>query len=399
MIVSAMFYGTDDNVESPFTLRLGPIVITVQELFVSAVSLAIVLPPSLLIVQIFRNVNARNEQIKKKQLLNDEKNTENRPPSPPTISEENEPQKLQPAISLTKLLHYAKKLTPRKNEVLPADKLQTKWSLDELLVWSPAKPEEDLKAGWKLVDKLPQRSRPKSPEDKLKMKYNLKDLLEIVPSGNQIKTKYNLNDLLGIKTVDSHYKDNSNVDVNSEDIDIAERVKNRDEMTDKGLIGDENLAENNRITGEETKIEEETEVDESESGSETEVSDSSDASDSDEWDSESDYNSLWSESDCDSDDDSKQATRKKGLPRGCLWVAWILAVLSIITPAFFVILYSMSWGPEISNAWLVSYVLSFAETIFISDPIKVRTMHFKHQWISNYIHYELWDEIIYPPLL
>ncbi len=62
---------------------------------------------------------------------------------------------------------------------------------------------------------------------------------------------------------------------------------------------------------------------------------------------------------------------KGGLPRGCLVVGWILAVLAIISPAFFLILYSMDWGKEKSNAWLVSFVMSLLETLFVTDPIKV----------------------------
>ena len=48
-----------------------------------------------------------------------------------------------------------------------------------------------------------------------------------------------------------------------------------------------------------------------------------------------------------------------------------MAVLAIITPAFFIILYSMEWGAERSNAWLTSYILSAVESLFITDPIKV----------------------------
>ncbi len=51
--------------------------------------------------------------------------------------------------------------------------------------------------------------------------------------------------------------------------------------------------------------------------------------------------------------------------------AWITANLAILASAFFVILYSMEWGSEKANAWLLSYVLSFIENAFLADPMKV----------------------------
>lgn len=45
--------------------------------------------------------------------------------------------------------------------------------------------------------------------------------------------------------------------------------------------------------------------------------------------------------------------------------------MSILVPAFFVILYSMQWGKERSNDWLVSMVFSFFQSLFVVDPIKV----------------------------
>ncbi len=57
--------------------------------------------------------------------------------------------------------------------------------------------------------------------------------------------------------------------------------------------------------------------------------------------------------------------------RSLLVAAWATANLAILSSAFFVILYSMEWGAEKSNAWLVSYVLSFVENAFFADPMKV----------------------------
>ncbi len=76
----------------------------------------------------------------------------------------------------------------------------------------------------------------------------------------------------------------------------------------------------------------------------------------------------------------------KGLPRGCLIVGWILAVLTIISPSFFLILYSMDWGKEKSNSWLVSFVMALLETLFLTDPTKVNgicTAYFQASFHQN----------------
>lgn len=48
-----------------------------------------------------------------------------------------------------------------------------------------------------------------------------------------------------------------------------------------------------------------------------------------------------------------------------------MVFISILVPAFFVILYSMEWGRDRSNAWLLSMFMSFFQSLFIVDPLKV----------------------------
>lgn len=43
----------------------------------------------------------------------------------------------------------------------------------------------------------------------------------------------------------------------------------------------------------------------------------------------------------------------------------------MVVPAFFVILYSMQWGKERSNAWLSTMALSFVQSLFVIDPLKI----------------------------
>ena len=56
-----------------------------------------------------------------------------------------------------------------------------------------------------------------------------------------------------------------------------------------------------------------------------------------------------------------------------LFAAWMVANLAIFVSAFFVILYSMEWGADVSNKWLLSYVMSFITNAFFADPCKVST--------------------------
>ncbi len=55
MIVSAMFYRTtEDSDDTPSIAKIGPFIISMQELFVSAISAAIVFPSTIAITLIFR---------------------------------------------------------------------------------------------------------------------------------------------------------------------------------------------------------------------------------------------------------------------------------------------------------------------------------------------------------
>lgn len=54
MITSCTFYKTDDNVERPTVLCIGLLSLSTQELFISVISILIVFPVNLIIIQIFR---------------------------------------------------------------------------------------------------------------------------------------------------------------------------------------------------------------------------------------------------------------------------------------------------------------------------------------------------------
>jgi hypothetical protein len=44
---------------------------------------------------------------------------------------------------------------------------------------------------------------------------------------------------------------------------------------------------------------------------------------------------------------------------------------SIVGAGFFTILYSMEWGAEKANEWLITFVMSFFQSVIVIQPAKV----------------------------
>ena len=59
------------------------------------------------------------------------------------------------------------------------------------------------------------------------------------------------------------------------------------------------------------------------------------------------------------------------LPFWCRYIAWFIVTTAVIVSGFFLILYSMEWGKSKSEQWLFSFFLSFFESMFVVDPLKV----------------------------
>ncbi|KAL3876144.1 hypothetical protein ACJMK2_034016 [Sinanodonta woodiana] len=59
------------------------------------------------------------------------------------------------------------------------------------------------------------------------------------------------------------------------------------------------------------------------------------------------------------------------LPSWFLYIAWFLSILAVVLSAFFIMLYSMQWGKQKSEEWLLSFILSFLESALFIDPFKV----------------------------
>lgn len=52
------------------------------------------------------------------------------------------------------------------------------------------------------------------------------------------------------------------------------------------------------------------------------------------------------------------------------YIAWALIILAILVCSFFIMLYSMQWGKDISEEWLSTFFLSFLQSVTVVDPFK-----------------------------
>jgi hypothetical protein len=62
---------------------------------------------------------------------------------------------------------------------------------------------------------------------------------------------------------------------------------------------------------------------------------------------------------------------RKQLPYWSIYIAYVLVVLSVACGAFFTIFYALQWGKAKSEAWLITFLLSFFESVLLIQPIKV----------------------------
>lgn len=71
-------------------------------------------------------------------------------------------------------------------------------------------------------------------------------------------------------------------------------------------------------------------------------------------------------------------TNKKGCQGGLPWwfvfVGWILVVATSGVSGYFTMMYGLTYGKDRSISWLISMVVSFFESLFITQPLKVRNI-------------------------
>ena len=59
------------------------------------------------------------------------------------------------------------------------------------------------------------------------------------------------------------------------------------------------------------------------------------------------------------------------LPNWFIFIAWILCFLSSVASATFIIFYSLQWGKDVSEQWLISIAMSTFLDVFVSEPVKI----------------------------
>uniref|UniRef100_A0A8C1S7V7 Polycystic kidney disease 1 like 2a n=1 Tax=Cyprinus carpio TaxID=7962 RepID=A0A8C1S7V7_CYPCA len=68
--------------------------------------------------------------------------------------------------------------------------------------------------------------------------------------------------------------------------------------------------------------------------------------------------------------DSRKCSQK-GLPWWFVFVGWFLVVATSGVSAYFTMMYGLTYGKDRSISWLISMVVSFFESLFITQPVKV----------------------------
>ncbi|NXR09523.1 PK1L2 protein, partial [Semnornis frantzii] len=69
--------------------------------------------------------------------------------------------------------------------------------------------------------------------------------------------------------------------------------------------------------------------------------------------------------------DGKKSSSPKGLPWWFVFIGWFLVAATSGVSGFFTMLYGLHYGKENSIKWLISMVISFLESLFITQPLKV----------------------------
>ena len=59
------------------------------------------------------------------------------------------------------------------------------------------------------------------------------------------------------------------------------------------------------------------------------------------------------------------------LPHWFVFVGWFICTMATLASAAFVVFYSLMWGAETSNEWLVSVMVSFFQDAIVMQPMKV----------------------------
>ncbi|XP_072321390.1 polycystin-1-like protein 2 [Eucyclogobius newberryi] len=63
--------------------------------------------------------------------------------------------------------------------------------------------------------------------------------------------------------------------------------------------------------------------------------------------------------------------KRGGLPWWFVFVGWLLVIATSVTSGYFTMMYGLTYGKDRSISWLISMLVSFFESLFITQPLKV----------------------------
>lgn len=72
--------------------------------------------------------------------------------------------------------------------------------------------------------------------------------------------------------------------------------------------------------------------------------------------------------------DSGRKCCRGGLPWWFVFVGWILVIATSGVSGYFTMMYGLTYGRDRSISWLISMVVSFFESLFITQPLKVSSI-------------------------
>eukprot|EP00058_Branchiostoma_floridae_P010308 XP_002595796.1 hypothetical protein BRAFLDRAFT_96767 [Branchiostoma floridae] len=79
----------------------------------------------------------------------------------------------------------------------------------------------------------------------------------------------------------------------------------------------------------------------------------------------------------------RRSNSGKRLSRWPKYVAWAIVVVSSVVSSFFVIMYSLDWGGEKSEAWLKAFFLSFCLSSVVAETGQLLILALLAAWICN----------------
>lgn len=74
--------------------------------------------------------------------------------------------------------------------------------------------------------------------------------------------------------------------------------------------------------------------------------------------------------------DSTKKCSQGGLPWWFVFIGWKLVVATSCVSGYFTMMYGLTYGRDRSINWLISMLVSFFESLFITQPLKVRDITF-----------------------